>query len=178
MDTEIFYAIQRLVGLSPVLDAIGIFCASVLIWIEAAAVIVFFIKDRRRSWAFASAIVSGSLACLVSEGIGLIYFRPRPFAELAAAYLLINKSVLDKSFPSDHATIAFAAAGAIYFVNRRWGGALLAMAALIALGRVFVGVHYPSDVVAGALLGFVCAFLVHRLIHYFLHTKHRLAKKL
>jgi len=178
MDTAIFYAIQRLVGLSPVLDAIGIFCASVLIWIEAAAVVAFFIQDRRRSWAFASAIVSGALAWLVSEGIGLIYFRPRPFAALTAAHLLINKSVLDKSFPSDHASIAFAAAGAIYLVDRRWGGALLALAALIAIGRVFVGVHYPSDVIAGVFLGFVCAFLVHRLIHYFLHTKHRLAKKL
>jgi undecaprenyl-diphosphatase len=172
MDTAIFYSIQRLVGLSPVLDGFGIFCASVLIWIEAAAVTVFFLQDRRRAWVFASAAASGVIAWLASEGIGLLYFRPRPFAALSGVHLLIAKSPLDKSFPSDHASIAFALAFAVYFADRRWGGVFLAMAAAIAVARVYVGVHYFSDVIAGALLGFICAFLVHRLIHIFLHTKH------
>ena len=176
MDIAIFYGIQRLVGISPVLDGIGVFCASILIWIEAAAVIVFFVQDRRRSWAFAGAAVSGAVAWLASEGIGLLYFRPRPFAELAAARTLIDKSPLDKSFPSDHASIAFAIAFAVYFADRRWGGVLLVLAAVIALARVFVGVHYFSDVVAGCFLGFICAFIVHRLIHNFLRTKHRQPK--
>ena len=176
MDDAIFYGIQKLVGLSFALDGAGIFCASVLIWIEAAAVIVFFVQDRRRSWALAAAAVSGAIAWLASEGVGLLYFRPRPFAALADAHLLIAKSPLDKSFPSDHASIAFALASAVWFVDRRWGGVLLAVAAVIALARTFVGVHYFSDVVAGALLGFICAFTVHRLIHNFLHTKHRQPK--
>lgn len=176
MDAAIFYGIQKLVGISSVLDGAGIFCASVLIWIEAVAVIVFFVEDRRRSWAFVGAAVSGAVAWLASEGIGLLYFRPRPFAVLANARLLIAKSPLDKSFPSDHASIAFALASAVWFVDRRWGGVLLTVAAVIALARVFVGVHYLSDVIAGGLLGFICAFLVHRLIHNFLHTKHRQPK--
>jgi len=173
MDTAIFYGIQRFVGLSSALDGFGIFCASVLIWIEAALVIIFFFLDRRRrSWAVAGAAVSGIIAWLASEGIGLLYFRPRPFAALANAHLLINKSPLDKSFPSDHASIAFALAFAIYFVDRRWGAAFLALAAVISLARVFVGVHYLSDVLAGALVGFICAFFIHRLIHNFLRTAH------
>ena len=176
MDAAIFYGMQKLVGLSPVLDGFGIFCASVLIWIEGAAVIAFFLADRRRLLSFVSAAVSGVIAWLASEGIGLLYFRPRPFAELAAARTLIDKSPLDKSFPSDHASIAFAIAFAVYFADRRWGGVLLTLAAIIALARVFVGVHYFSDVVAGCFLGFICAFAVHRLIHYFLRTKHRQPK--
>ena len=176
MDAAIFYAIQSFAGVSPGLDLIGIFCASVLIWVIAAAVIVFFVEDRRRSWVIAGAAVSGVIAWLASEGIGLLYFRPRPFAALADVRLLINKSPLDKSFPSDHASIAFAIAFAVFFVDRRWGVVLLTLAALVSIGRVFVGVHYPSDILAGALLGLICAFLVHRLIHYFLHTKHRQPK--
>ena len=176
MDIAIFHGIQRLVGISPVLDGIGVFCASVLIWIEAAAVIVFFVQDRRRSWTFASAAVSGAIAWLASEGIGLLYFRPRPFAAMSDAHLLIAKSPLDKSFPSDHASIAFAIAFAVYLADRRWGGVLLVLAAVIALARVFVGVHYFSDVIAGGFLGFICAFAIHRLIHIFLHTKHRQPK--
>jgi PAP2 superfamily. len=173
MDTTIFYGMQKLVGVSPVIDNIGIFCASFLIWIEIVLIGVFYLTARkRRALAACSAVASSVLAWTVSQGIGLLYFRPRPFAVLQSAHLLINKSSLDKSFPSDHASIAFAVACAIFFVDRRWGGVLLAMAAVISLARVFVGVHYFSDVVAGALLGFVCAFLVHRLIHYFLRTRH------
>lgn len=179
MDTAVFYVIQRLTGRSSVLDNAGIYCASVLIWVEAFLIIVFLLLDRRRRiWAFAAAAASAFLAWLVADGIGWLYFRPRPFAVLANVRLLISKSALDKSFPSDHASIAFAAATAIYLVDRRWGAPLLAIAALIALGRVFVGVHYPSDVVVGALLGGLCAYAIHRLIHNFLHTRHRLGKKL
>ena len=173
MDLAIFYGIQKLAGLSPVIDGVGIFCASVLIWIEAAAVGVFYLRARRhRALAVFSAFVSGLAAWVASNGIGLLYFRPRPFTVLANAHLLISKSPLEKSFPSDHATVAFALACAIFFVDHRWGGVFLAVAAIISIARVFVGVHYPSDIVVGALLGFVCAFLVHRLIHYFLHTRH------
>jgi undecaprenyl-diphosphatase len=173
MDIAIFYGIQKLAGFSPIIDGIGIFCASVLIWIEAAAIVVFYLRaHRHRMLAVFSAFISGLAAWAVSIGIGLVYFRPRPFAVLENAQLLIGKSPFEKSFPSDHATVAFALACAVYFVDRRWGGVFLAVAVMVALGRVFVGVHYPSDIVAGALLGFVCAFLVHRLIHRFLHTKH------
>jgi undecaprenyl-diphosphatase len=176
MDTAIFHGIQSLVGLSPALDGLGVFCASVLIWIEAAAVVVFFLQDRRRFLVLASAAVSAVLAWLASDFIGLVYFRPRPFAALADARLLISKSPLDKSFPSDHATIAFALAFAVYQSDRRWGGALLAIAAVIALARVFVGVHYFSDIAAGAFLGMIVAFVVHRLVHKILRTKHHLIK--
>ncbi len=172
MDTAIFHGVQSLVGVSPWLDGLGVFCASVLIWVEAAAVLGFFLQDRRRFLVLAAAAISALLAWLASDGIGLVYFRPRPFAALADAQLLISKSPLDKSFPSDHATIAFALAFAVYQADRRWGGALLAVAAVIAAARVFVGVHYFSDIVAGAFLGMIVAFIVHRLIHKILHTKH------
>lgn len=173
MDKAIFYGLQGLIGTSPILDGIGIFCASVLVWIEGLAVIVFFLRDRRRAWIFASAAVSAVMAWLLSDGIGLVYFRPRPFAALDNVRLLISKSPLDKSFPSDHATVAFAMAYAVYLVDRRWGAVLLLAAAAVALARVYVGVHYFSDIVAGAALGMACAFVVHRLIHQILHTKHR-----
>ncbi|MFE2416081.1 phosphatase PAP2 family protein [Streptomyces hokutonensis] len=64
----------------------------------------------------------------------------------------------DWSFPSNHATIAAAAAVALFFVSRRLG-ALAAVAALaMAVSRVWVGVHYPHDVVAGVLVGTTLAF--------------------
>jgi undecaprenyl-diphosphatase len=63
----------------------------------------------------------------------------------------------DWSFPSNHAVIAFAAATALWFAFRRLGTAALVAAALMAASRVWVGVHYPHDVVVGALVGILVA---------------------
>lgn len=174
MDQAIVYALQSLVGRSWFLDAAGIFLASVLIWLEAAGVVAFWLVDRRRRLlAIVAALVSAGLAWYVNQGIGLVWFRPRPFADLPGVHELIAKSALDKSFPSDHAATAFALAFAVLLVNRRWGTVFLAAAALICLGRLYVGVHYPTDVLAGAAVGIVCALSVHFLIHKTLRTSHK-----
>ena len=173
-DVLIFSAVQKMAGFNPFVDALGIFCASVLIWLEAGMAVFFWLADRRRRFLeFMPAPAAALFAWLASDFIGALYFRPRPFAVLSTAKLLIAKSPLDKSFPSDHATIAFAIAVSVFLVDRRWGYPLLAMAAIISLARIFVGVHYLTDVVAGALLGAASAFAIHRLIHWFLHTRHK-----
>ena len=66
----------------------------------------------------------------------------------------------DASFPSDHATAGFAIAVSIVLRSRRIGCLALAMALIMSVGRVAVGVHYPSDVLAGALLGSAAALLL------------------
>jgi undecaprenyl-diphosphatase len=66
---------------------------------------------------------------------------------------LFSGHAADPGFPSDHATGAFAVAMAIYLRNRLWVGIALVAAAVLAVGRVAIGVHFPSDVLAGAVLG-------------------------
>lgn len=179
MDIAIVLFVQKMVGISPVINTVGIFCASVFIWIMIALVAVFFIIDWKKRWlAVISAIVSSVVAWLINQGIGELFFRPRPFAMYADVQKLIYKSSLEKSFPSDHTAVAFALAFAVFWVNRRWGTGLLILAALVAFGRVFVGVHYPSDVFAGALIGIICAYIIHCLVHKVLHTKHHPEKSI
>ncbi len=173
MDAIIFLVVQKLAATSPILDAIGIFCASILIWIMVAAIAVFWVLDKKkRTLAAISAFVAALISWLVNQGIGEFVFRPRPFASLATAHLLINKSALDKSFPSDHAAMAFALAMAIFMVDRRWGWAFIVGAVMVSIGRIYVGAHYPTDVLAGAAIGLICAYIIHRLAHKFLRTKH------
>jgi undecaprenyl-diphosphatase len=66
----------------------------------------------------------------------------------------------DASFPSDHASASFAIAVAVSLVDPLVGIAFLVLAALISIGRVIIGEHYPGDVVAGALIGTASALLV------------------
>jgi undecaprenyl-diphosphatase len=102
---------------------------------------------------------SAALALIIAQGISHVWERPRPYiAHPDIAHLFIPPSV-DPSFPSDHATAAFAVAVAIFLRSRRVGLFALAIAAVLALARVAVGTHYPGDVLGGALLGTLCALL-------------------
>ena len=174
MDYVIVSALNGFALRSAVVSGLAVFLASHLIWFMAAGAFVFWLGARKaRLVAVISAFVSAAASWIASQGIGFVYFRPRPFADHADIHALIAKSSLDKSFPSDHAAIAFALAMAIGMTDRRWGAWFFGAACLVAVGRVLVGVHYPSDVVAGALLGCVAAYATHRIIHLILRTRHR-----
>jgi membrane-associated phospholipid phosphatase len=116
-----------------------------------------------RKWKLASACALGSaaLALLINQAIGKIWHRQRPFAAHSAAHVWGSRSH-DPSFPSDHASAAFAIAFAVFLIDRRVGSVFLAAAAVIGAGRVFIGEHYPLDVLAGCLVGLASAFLLVR----------------
>lgn len=118
--------------------------------------------DRWRSWrrAAVAAGLSAGLALAVGAAIAALVDRARPFvADPGQVYLFIAHSS-DASFPSDHATASFAIAVAIFLRKRGWGIFALAAATVLSVGRVAVGVHYPSDVLAGAVLGSLAALLL------------------
>lgn len=83
---------------------------------------------------------------------------PGGIAHPGLVHLLVKHG--DTSFRSDHAAAAFAIAGVLFSVHRRLGTLALALAALVAYARVYVGDHYPGDVAGGALIGVAAAILV------------------
>jgi len=182
LDTEIFRGINGLAGHYPWLDALGIFSAKYLIWVMAGIILAGAVVAERqlaarqdRGWwsrltgslfrrrteerpdLRAVAAVRGVLAALAADLgnslFSLFYFRARPCGVLYQVNNLLHRSCVDKSFPSDHSSMAFALAFSAVFVRPLLGSALLVMAGFVAWGRVFVGVHYPADVLAGAAVG-------------------------
>jgi undecaprenyl-diphosphatase len=110
---------------------------------------------RRR--AAVAATAAAGLALLIAQPIANLIDRPRPFvAHPGASHLLIDRS-LDPSFPSDHATFAFAIAVAVWKYDRMLGAVFGALAILLSAARVYVGTHYPGDVLGGAALGAMVA---------------------
>jgi undecaprenyl-diphosphatase len=119
--------------------------------------------ERWRAWrrTAVAAALSAGLALAVGKVISELVDRSRPFVVDPSGVHLFSGHTADPGFPSDHATGAFAVAMAIWLRDRRWGTVALIAAAVLSVGRVAIGVHFPSDVVAGAALGCGAALLLH-----------------
>ncbi|MHB1487233.1 MAG: phosphatase PAP2 family protein [Acidimicrobiales bacterium] len=122
-----------------------------------------YILARRDSPGAVAASVWVGLAAVISLGANLVVSnfvgRPRPFVPHPGLLVLVGKTH-DYSFPSDHASIAGAIAVGLFAVGRRRLAILaVVIAVTLAFGRVYVGVHYPSDVLAGLVLGGLIAGL-------------------
>lgn len=107
-----------------------------------------------------AAFIAADLGLLINLAIGQVWARPRPFAaHPGTVHVLLNHST-DGSFPSDHAVAAFAIA--VVLVTRHWklGSLALIFAALMSYARVYVGDHYPGDVLAGAGLGILVGIVL------------------
>ena len=115
--------------------------------------------SRYASWrrAVVAAGLSAGLGLAAGKLISEIVDRARPFVADPGGVHLFSHHVAYVGFPSDHATAAFAIAVAIALRKRGWGIAALGAATILAIGRVAIGVHYPSDVLAGAALGAAAA---------------------
>jgi undecaprenyl-diphosphatase len=116
--------------------------------------------ERRWKLAAASALAGAGLALLVNQLIAKAWDRPRPFEAHHVAYTYSHSH--DPSFPSDHASAAFAIAIAVLLFDAVVGTVFFAAAVLIAVGRVVMGAHYPTDVAAGLVVGATCAVLIVR----------------
>ena len=119
-------------------------------------------SSRKWKLACASALASSGVALLINQLIAQVWDRARPFADHPSAHVWGNRSH-DPSFPSDHASAAFAIAFAVFLFDRLVGSIFLAAAFVIGVGRVFIGAHYPADVAAGCLVGLASALLVVRI---------------
>ena len=114
---------------------------------------------RRREILFAS-LVSCFVALFVARGLAnMLPFRERPVHNLSLQFVLpysvSQKALIGwSSFPSDHATLFFALATALFFVSRRVGvWAMIYVFVVVCIPRVYVGIHYPTDILAGMVLG-------------------------
>lgn len=130
----------------------------------AATLAIVFLAARGRfsDWrrACLAAVLSAGLALAIGKAVSELVDRARPFVADPHGVHLFSGHAADPGFPSDHATAAFAIAVAIFLRNRVWGAAALVAATVLSVGRVALGVHYPSDVLAGAALGAAAALLL------------------
>lgn len=162
MEFEILYAIQNLH--TQLLDLIMITVSKIgnvgMVWIAMALALMLSAKSRRCGFLM---LVSMAI-CLLLGNVFLknLIARERPcWIDLSVPLLIPNPT--DYSFPSGHTMHGFAAATVVFLHNRCAGIPALCLAALIAFSRLYLFVHFPSDIVGGMIIGILVALLVCRL---------------
>lgn len=160
MDLYLFEKINGLVFTSKVLDYIGMFFADFCQYVIGAMIIVLLLWKKNRIMVLSAAISVFLSRLVIAEIVKIIVQRARPYMVLETANKIINENADFKSMPSGHAAIFFALAMAIYFYNKKLGIFLFASAILISLARIFCGVHWPSDILVGAIIGIISAIII------------------
>lgn len=159
-DEKLFVKIQVFVHHNPWMDKMLVFLAQYLIYgIPVLLVILWFWSVKVKKATFKSALAAIVAWLGFAKIIAHVVNRPRPSEMLMAGKeLLFHRP--DTSFPSDHATMLFALALSLRLYGlKTLGNVLLVVSAVIAISRVMVGVHFPLDVVGGAILGCLVALL-------------------
>ena len=161
LDLSLFNLIHNLAGKSRLLDFLEIFLADYFGYFLIFGVVVMIAmeNDWKKKFHFYALL---ALSVIISRGIltetiRLAYHRLRPFLALGFSPLIPENSY---SFPSGHAAFYFAVAGVVFLLNKKWGWRFIAAATLMGLARVFVGVHWPLDIVGGAIVGFASVWFI------------------
>jgi len=128
-----------------------------IIWIIIAAILMISKTYRRIGFMVIAALI---LSTILGEGIlKHVFQRIRPSADIPTANLLITKP-LSYSFPSGHTISSFAVAGVLAKYLKNYALEFFSLASLIAFSRLYLYVHYPTDVLAGAIFGLLCSAII------------------
>jgi len=161
MDYTIFSKINGWTGRWPWFDQAWTFIGGdYFLYVFVLSVVVLGFNKKLRNHAYiglVSALVSYSI---IAQALKHWIYRPRPFEILPLNQLLIDND-RGNSFPSGHATVYFALAFAFWGTKYFWPFLILAI--IGSLGRVVVGVHYPLDILAGAIIGSAASLLLRHL---------------
>ena len=150
---------------NPVMNTISIFFdyagAHGEIWIAFTLLLLLFRRTRKAGFAMAVALV-----LYMAAGhffLKPLFARPRP-CDVNTAITILVKRPHGHSFPSGHTASAFAAAFALWLQNRKLGVPALVLAAFIAFTRLYLYVHFPTDVLGGLVLGLALGFFASWLV--------------
>lgn len=170
-ELEIIRTAQSMVLESSMFVGIAVFAARWLIFAFAGVAASYWARKREAArHAVIESLWAGALALSATAVIAALVGRERPFMVADGGVLLLIPPPFNLSFPSGHTATAFALAAAFAFGSdgRTWP--LFVLAAAVAFGRLLVGVHYPTDLFGGAVLGIACAALV-RVLHRSIRRK-------
>lgn len=165
LNTQLLEFVNRAAGYYHPLDELFVVATSYYTLLVIGVAVAYYIalhvpmkqEGMARLRAFKDAaivLLSVLLTWIAVTAIKVLVAYPRPFKTIPSLHVLISLPN-DYSFPSGHAALTMALATAVYMYHKRLGALLFALAIIVGLARIYVGVHYPLDVGVGFLIGFI-----------------------
>ncbi len=156
INKKLFLLINNLSG-NIILDNFFIFVAKYMPFIFAFLLIILYFANKKDKSLFA--LYSGILGLLINFIISIFYFHPRPFMVGIGNTLIYHKP--ETSFPSDHATLCFSIAFSfIFFQEKIIGIILLILSIILGFSRVYVGVHFPFDIIGSIIVSIISLLVI------------------
>ncbi len=165
-DITVFNFLNNFANHSAILDYGGIFFATYLQYMLGAILLhlMFYPREKRninRPMVTVSLIAAILARLVVKTAILLIHGRPRPYVVIETAHKLIPTSIAEnfQSFPSGHTIFFFSLATVLYMFNKKLGVWFYVAALTMGIARIFVGVHWPTDIIGGIILGILVGLI-------------------
>jgi len=124
----------------------------------------------------ARSLIAVALSLIISYGISSLFYAPRPFVKQNFMPLIPHSA--NSSFPSHHASAGFALSSSTYYTNTVLGVVSAAIALLMSIGRIYAGLHSPADIIAGVIIGALCAMAAYSKTTEKLLKKSKFLKKI
>jgi len=162
LDQKLFFFIYNFSGRAKVIDFLIIFFGKYLLYFLILFLIFLILKSWQKKEDFKIKIYLFSLFLALFARFGVaslirfFYHRERPFLYFSLPHLISDNSF---SFPSGHTIFLFTLATSLYFINKKLAYFLYIFSILIGLSRIAGGIHYPSDILGGAILGIAIGIL-------------------
>ncbi|MFH1178269.1 MAG: phosphatase PAP2 family protein [bacterium] len=170
LDTALFYSIHSLAGHWAAVDFLIVFFGEYFIYIVLVIFIIVAIRAYQKEKRITeitpylvALIVAGIARYTITPAIRFYYHHLRPFVALSTTHLITDTSY---SFPSGHTIVFFSLATATYFFNKKFAYFLYVSGLIVGIARIVGGVHYPSDIIGGIILGIATGGIL-----YWLYTK-------
>ncbi|MCR8983055.1 undecaprenyl-diphosphatase [Brevibacillus laterosporus] len=161
LNIDVFRSINDLGKQYAALNPGVVFIAEYMVYFLGLGLVVYwFTRNHRNRMMVIQAVITFILAEILGKLAGFFYSHYQPFAVLQDVNQLVEHAI-DNSFPSDHSILFFSICASFWLMRKKEGWLWLVLAVFVGLSRVWVGVHYPVDVITGALLGFISALFVY-----------------
>ncbi|TWT13331.1 undecaprenyl-diphosphatase [Planomicrobium sp. CPCC 101079] len=161
LNIHAFRVVNDLGKAFPALNPAFVFIAEFFLYLMIVPIGLFlFVPKFRNRRLVLAALLTVIAALILRIGVAKLHSNLQPFAELPNVNQLVEKTV-GNSFPSDHTILFFSLCTTFALFSKRFGWLWMLLGVLVGVSRIWVGVHYPADVIAGALTAIVSAILVH-----------------
>ena len=165
MDYKIFKVINRPAGRYSLLDMLMILISKKVRYLYIFILCLMWFRNNFGRKVVLNAVKSTVFSLFINILIKCFYFKPRPFIKRRIGILIPSKT--DSSFPSKHTLLAFAVSISIFLSKRIIGSIMIGLSMLTGVSRIWVGHHYPSDIIGSAFIGSLIGLAVHKAPRFF-----------